>query len=336
MKKKKIALLVLSAVFCCAGLAACNKKPAGSSDSSDKGDFSGLVYELEVDVSELSLKIGESYQLTAQTEPGLTIEYSSTNEDVAIVDATGKITAKNLGTAEIVVSVGEFTQKRVLLKVEQEFSSLYSIELGVNQINLRSGETFVIDAWVSYEGEKVEGAALQYVSDQPTVATVDASGKIEALTTGSTNVTVSYVADGETKAIGVVSVTVIGEYTIETEFVNEKGYLTIGETANASVLSVKNGNGDEVAYQADEISWSSSDPSVAAVSGGIIKALRSGSVTITVTYKYGAAMTFSVNVAKNRFFMSSVVKSYIRELFLVFIVFSYLTLYKVLTLLSFS
>ena len=299
MKKKLIKALLCSASICCLmGFAACNKSGANTPTPPNNNDLAGYVNTLEVNKKEVTLQAGETFQLTAQTDEGLTISYTSTNEAVATVDATGKISAIGLGMAEIVVSVGDFTQVRVFVKVEQVVVHYHSVELGVSNVNLRVGETFNIDADVYYQGEKVENATLNYASEIEAVATVNALGKITALNTGSTDVVVSYVVDGEIKASSVVSVTIIGEYTMKAELINEKGYFMPGETLSARILSIVNSNNENVNYQSNEVSWISSDPSVVEVINGDITALKSGSAYVTVVYKYGASATFEIKVAK--------------------------------------
>ena len=299
MKNKILKALLCSASICCLmGLVSCGNLFKDPETPPVQDDLSGYIHPLEVDKTEITLQAGETFQLNAQTDEGLTIHYTSTDESVAVVDATGKISAVGLGAAEIVVSVGDFTQVRVLVNVEQVVIHYHSVELGVSDVNLRIGETFNVDADVYYQGAKVENATLQYASEIQAIATVDVAGKITAVNTGSTDIKVSYVVDGETKASSVVSVTVIGDYTMTAELVNEKGYFMPGETLKANVLSIVDSDGKNVTYQSNEIAWISSNPSVVEVSNGDITAVKSGSAYVTVAYQYGAAVTFEIKVAK--------------------------------------
>ena len=64
---------------------------------------------LTVDQAEVALIEGETTTLTAETNSGATIEWSSSDESIATVDAAGQVTAVASGTATITVTAGPLT-----------------------------------------------------------------------------------------------------------------------------------------------------------------------------------------------------------------------------------
>jgi uncharacterized protein YjdB len=64
---------------------------------------------LTVDQAEVALIEGETTTLTAETNSGATIEWSSSDESIATVDAAGQVTAVASGTAIITVTAGPLT-----------------------------------------------------------------------------------------------------------------------------------------------------------------------------------------------------------------------------------
>lgn len=72
-----------------------------------------VVKELKVDKTEAEIYLGKTLQLTANCKPIQPslgdVAWKSDNEKVAVVDASGKVTAKSEGTAVITAQIGGFT-----------------------------------------------------------------------------------------------------------------------------------------------------------------------------------------------------------------------------------
>ena len=125
MKKKLIKALLCSASICCLmGFAACNKSGANTPTPPNNNDLAGYVNTLEVNKKEVTLQAGETFQLTAQTDEGLTISYTSTNEAVATVDKNGCITALSQGITVVRATVGNRIVECVLT-VKQSWTDRY-------------------------------------------------------------------------------------------------------------------------------------------------------------------------------------------------------------------
>lgn len=95
MKKLTV---ILTAALLLVGLGSCKKDPAATS--------------LVLSPKEVTLKVGETQQLTATVKPDKTaVTYSSDNEKVATVDKNGLITAVAVGKATISAKAGTLTRK---------------------------------------------------------------------------------------------------------------------------------------------------------------------------------------------------------------------------------
>ena len=143
------------------------------------------------------------------------------------------------------------------------------------------------------EAEILPLSALSYVSQNPSVASVAASGsdavRVNALSQGSTDVRVTVNGDG---AMLILPVAVSDVYTLTISPLSAT--LMVGSTKSFTATLKK--NGVEIS---GSLSWSSSNPSVATIDNtGTISGRATGSVTITVSYTpaWQAPISASANV----------------------------------------
>ena len=158
---------------------------------------------VELSKDKLILKIGECEQLsaTAITSKGERhnfVIWGSENEDVAIVDETGNITAVKEGTTIITVTT-EDRNYTVICEVEvmEESSVTMDVEsviLNKSELELAVDESEMLVATVN--PENATNKTVTWSSVDETVATVDANGKVTALSPGVTIITVT-TEDGE-------------------------------------------------------------------------------------------------------------------------------------------
>lgn len=147
--------------------------------------------------------------VTAQDNAKLT--YSSDNEGVASVDASGNVTINGVGTATITVkSEGTATYKTgtkkititVNAKPQPKQDPTVTIACGNKTVTEGDG-VFALGASVS------NGAALSYQSSDPSVAAVDAGGNVTVYKAGIVQITVTAAEmEGWNSASSSVTVTV--------------------------------------------------------------------------------------------------------------------------------
>lgn len=149
---------------------------------------------------EKKLEVGKSLTITTTVLPSgaqnQTVKYSSSNDNIATVSSSGKVTGHSAGQVIITASCGNVSAE-VKLTV---YIKTLKIEVNKNYLTMRLNETFQINA------EAIPKTAEQkctFTSTNERVATVTASGKITAKGSGVTSVIVS---NGDTETIVTVVV----------------------------------------------------------------------------------------------------------------------------------
>lgn len=138
--KKPICLTLLS-VAALLGLAACSSNEVSSSNASSKEESNSSVASsstntseapvLEVSVSIVApakntITVGDELQLQAKVKnanPGDTLTWKSSNNDVLSVDNTGKIKGVSKGEAQITASISGKTSEPITITVEAKIDS---------------------------------------------------------------------------------------------------------------------------------------------------------------------------------------------------------------------
>ena len=155
-------------------------------------------------------------------------------------------------------------------KTPRSGDSVFTLSLNADRLDLSEGESFFIE--VDYTGTEVP----IFHSMDDSIATVTALGVVHALSAGSTEI---YVVAGSELAVCTVFVTAASEWGGESSpaqierlvLSTYSAYIHVGE----KLLITAYTEGDE------QTSWSSLDPSIATVSGGVVTAVSVGSTTIT-------------------------------------------------------
>ena len=164
------------------------------------------VTGVELDKETLALVVGEEATLEAtvlpETASNKNVIWSSSNADVATVDANGKVTAVGAGTATITVTTedGGYTDTCTVTVT----IPVTGVELDKEAIALKVGEEATLEATVL--PETASNKNVTWSSDNEAVATVDANGKVTAVDEGTAIITVT-TEDGGYTATCIVLVT---------------------------------------------------------------------------------------------------------------------------------
>lgn len=230
-----------------------------------------LIHSISLDKSDMSLDRGTAGQLTVSYDPADTTEdktavWTSSNPDIATVDSTGKVTALKIGVATITATVGEHTASCSITVV----ALIHNITLNKTELTLDRGISDQLTLTID-PPDTTEDKTVVWTSSDPTVATVDSTGKITALKIGSAVITATI---GEHTASCTVNVVALIK-----SIALDKAALTL-DRGSTGQLSVSYTPADTTESKA--VTWSSSDPSVATVdNSGKVTGVKVGTATIT-------------------------------------------------------
>ena len=246
-------------------------KDGGASDTCDV-IVRVPVTDVALDKDSLTLVDGESGTLTALVSPDDAtypeVFWSSSNEKVATVDQTGKVTAVFPGTATITARAEDVSDT---CEVTVEKKPVSCVALSSHEETMIHHSTKMLTATVSPDDATYP--EVTWSSDNETVATVDQTGKITAVGVGTATITATADGISDTCAVTVVKKDVTGIVLNKTSETILAGK-TLALTATVSPA--------DATYP--EVSWSSSNNAVATVDQtGRVTGKKDGTVTITAS-----------------------------------------------------
>ncbi|MDE5781511.1 MAG: Ig-like domain-containing protein, partial [Lachnospiraceae bacterium] len=246
----------------------------------------GLSYSLCVKPTSISLPAtaelakGKTYQLTATApDNGFAgVAFTSSDTDVATVNAAGLVTGVKEGTATITAqSLADNSLTATCeITVKQEVK-VTEIKVSKETLELKKGQATVLTADVL--PEDANNKEVTWSSSDTDVVTVDAeSGLVTGVSAGTAIVTATAMDGSDVK--GTCSVTVLNEETVKAtsaEIAAADGTLVAGDTVELKT-TVAPDNADYF-----NLSYKSSNEKVATVSeDGVVTAVGVGTATITV------------------------------------------------------
>lgn len=286
MKRKTIILAVVAAAAMAITLVGCGVKITNiavpGAVTVEKGETVVLPVNFGTDeapaVTPETAATGESAETdekVAKAAEKLTIEWTSSDESVATVDATGMVVAVSAGEADITASVTDSEMSavcKVTVKVTaKDITVPENLDVKLNDENETAVEATVSPA----DATDVE---VSYASTDEAVATVDKGGKVQVLQPGECDIVTTLTQEGEKVAEKKTHIKAF--YEVESVTLDKtEGILTAGNavTLNATVLP------EEIADETI-VTWTSSDEKIATVDeNGKVTAIAAGEATITAT-----------------------------------------------------
>ena len=246
------------------------------------------VTSVALSKSSLSLVEGESSTLTATVSPSdatdQTVTWTSSNTAVATVDG-GKVTAVKEGTATITASCGG-KSATCAVTVEKKVIPVSSVTLSKSSLSLVEGESSTLTATVS--PSDATDQTVTWTSSNTAVAKVD-GGKVTAVKEGTATITASCGGKSATCTVTVKKKVI----PVSSVALNKSAlFLLVGESSTLTAEVYPANATDKT------VTWSSSNPSVATVSGGKVTAVKAGTATITAKSGEKSA-TCAVTVSKD-------------------------------------
>lgn len=232
-----------------------------------------VVRGVKLDVNELTIAKGEKYTLKPEIFPAdatnQNVRYASSDMKVASVSATGEITARGTGEADITVTTEEGSYKAVchvtvVIPVEQVIITQEEVKVGVNEYAELEAQVLPEDATNKNVVWMTENSGIAYMIENNVVG----------VTPGVTNV-IAMTENGEVSDTCVVTVVAPVEdlYLEETMISLDKQNPThqlvarlVPETADATLV------------------WETEDAGIAEVDqNGLVTGHRKGEIIVTVS-----------------------------------------------------
>ncbi|MCR4801545.1 MAG: Ig-like domain-containing protein [Lachnospiraceae bacterium] len=218
-----------------------------------------------IQINKVYLKVieGHSKKIKAKVTPSnatiKNLSWSSSDETIAMVSNTGKITGITPGTCKVTAKTTDGSKLKVSCNV------IVLKEVPATGIDLKASDMILVKGTSQSAGVQISPSnstdTLYYYSDNKAVASVSSKGKIKAKRPGNCTITVSTTGGLE----AYINVTVVG--------------------LNKTKLNLEQYDSDELWVEgiSSNVKWSSSNPSVARVNDGTVVGRRVGSCTITAS-----------------------------------------------------
>ena len=168
----------------------------------------------EITLAALAIYVGESKAITATVKPddatNKALTWTSSDETVATVDATGKVTGKKIGTATITATAQDGSGVSGSCTVTV-LSHVKKVTVTPANLTLGQNKSYTLKATVEVFGSGTD-TGVTWTSSDTTIATVDATGKVTATDkVGTVTITATSKADPAKK--GTCTVKVSGDQT---------------------------------------------------------------------------------------------------------------------------
>ena len=284
MKRKNIILAVVAAAAMAITLVGCGVKITNiavpDAITVEKGEAVVLPVAFGTDeapaVTPETAATGESAETDeklAKAASKLTVEWISSDESVATVDATGMVVAVSAGEADITASVMD-SEMSAVCKVTVKVAAKDITVPDSLDVKLNDGSETTVEATVS--PTDATDVKVSYASTDEAVATIDKDGRVQVLQPGECDIVTTLTQEG--KKVVEKKTHIKAFYEVEGITLDKtEGILTAGNTVtlNATVLP------EEIADETI-VTWTSSDEKVATVDeNGKVTAIAAGEATIT-------------------------------------------------------
>lgn len=236
------------------------------------------VSEIILNKNKLVLMEGEEETLVATIKPDnatdKTVEWTSSDESVARVSSSGKVSAIAGGAAIITAKSGE--KQAVCLVEVQKRIPVSSVTLNKESLTLEKGqsETLVASVFPVDATDKT----VTWSSSNPEIATVT-NGIVNAVVGGNATITASA---GDKSASCKVTVFVpVKGITISNNNSTSTTMLSLSMVEGQSILLTSKVDPYDATDQT--VTWVSDNPEIVSVDNGEVTALKIGSATVTAT-----------------------------------------------------
>ena len=278
---KKIATVNQSGKVTAKKLGSCTITATATDGSGESASCSIRVIKrvksLKINHSYLKLLEGRSAKIKTSISPSSatikSIQWKSSDTNIAIVNSNGKVTAISAGIAKITASTTDGSKLVATCTVQViKAVPVTSMTVSAKDITMVRGTSQSASVSISPTNTTDK---ITYSSDNKAVATVSSKGKITAKRPGVATITVTS-SSGQQVCINVM---VVG--------------------LNKTSLRLQQYDSDELWVEevSNNVKWSSSNPAIARVKNGTVVARKVGTATITATVR-GVKLRCTVKVVR--------------------------------------
>ncbi len=234
------------------------------------------VESISLDQDNITLEEEQFVTLVATVKPDdatdKAVTWSSSDNQIATVDESGKVTAVKEGSANITAKAGDKTAT-CSITVKKKVIPVAGVSLDKTDLTLTEEDTQTLKATVT--PSNATDKSVSWSSSAPSVAEVSSSGVVIARLAGSATITVKTTDGGKTASCSVV--------------VNKKVIPVSSVTLNKASLALIKGQSETLTATVKpddatdkKVTWSSSNTAIATVDqNGKVTAVAGGSATIT-------------------------------------------------------
>ena len=231
---------------------------------------------ITIDKYKVELYEGESVTLKADVSPAGSrqdVIWSSSDESVVAVSADGLVMAKRAGMAIISAEATDNPAVKAQCSVTVK-RHVTGVSLSETSVSMFVGKTYSLTATVV--PSDATDRSVTWTSSNSSIATVNSTGQITALSKGMATITVTTKDGGYTSRCTVTVKDNMGSVTISP---SSLGMLYVGDAATALTAVISPSD-----YPDKTVSWSSSNTGVATVdTNGKVTPKAPGTAVITVT-----------------------------------------------------
>ena len=248
-----------------------------------------LPASITLDATTATLYEGGTKQLKATIAPAdasdKTMTWTSSNNGVATVSASGVVAAVKKGTATITVTTVNGKKASCTVTVNSKYPD--AITVSASSLKLYEGDSQKLEAKLTPDNAEVK--TVTWKSSSTAVATVANDGTVRAVKAGTANITAT-TANGKTATC---ALTVQPTYPTSITLSKTTVFLPQGKAIELSATLVPADVKDKI------ITWTSSDKNVAYVNDkGKVVASNQGTTVITAASPGGAKATCTITVGQ--------------------------------------
>lgn len=255
----------------------------------------------------LCMKVGTTCTLKTKVLPNNAsnkkLSFTSSKKKILSVNAKGKVKAKAVGSANVVVSAKDGSKKKSIIKVKvvKKFTKAKKVSLNTTATTLYINGTTAQKS-VSLTSKVTPAKAtlkkVSYVTSDKSVATVSTKGVVTAVSTGTAKIT-AYAGDGRgAKATCIITVSKLGDNATNPPSPTAKPVVTPKPTDDGSTKKVTHNLTTEVTGSTRlSIASGNATPqsfSVDAKASNVLSGISGSTITLGF-YAHNVAPTFELS-----------------------------------------